>query len=342
MGNNLTAKDDRINTARQVVELEISGDPSYNENVQILNKNSINCRLTNYRKDNDTSPKMDIQATMENEFQLGDVFLITDDQTGRSSHWICTDRNNFFNIYYKGLVRECNHLFRFQNGTPEILEYWGFIENPYSTTLSKGNVLTYPTNKMNFTLPYNDDTKKIHKNKRFITEIGYDQDGKEIPVVYEITSNESITTSFGGGKFLKLMAEFSMYKSSDNMIELVADYIKPNSPSLSLKPPNLAFGSCKIDGSLQLKSGGSPRTYTATFYDADGITPSVFTTAVWTLDATVEHIGLIHLTRQDDTTVTLQCDRNDEIIGSSFKLILRDIEGVYNATELEIKVVSPF
>lgn len=337
-----TKRERSLNRLQRNISKNNPNNLAYKTDVEILNKRKINCILENYRKEGDTPPKMDIKTTLDNEFELGDVFILIEED-GTISYWICTDKNNYHNAYFKGLLRECNQLFKFQNGTPKILEYWGFTENPYSTTLSNGNVVSVPTNKLNFTMPYNDDTMKIFIDKRFVTEIGYDKNGKEIPIVYKVTSRESNTTNFSGGRFLKMMAEFDAHTDKDSVEFMIADYIPDDGSVDPPTPPDPDLLKCEISGSSsQIKVGGSVRQWAAKFYEVDGVTEAVGVVPIWEYeldDEYVDYIGSLKCT-QNGNFISIQCD-DENLIGATLKLSLVDSNGLYNKIYLNIDIV-PF
>jgi hypothetical protein len=125
-------------------------------------------------------------------------------------------------------------------------------------------------------MPYNDDTIRIHLDKRFIIDAGYDREGNLAPQVYKILSKKVQTTDPGSGKLLFFIAEADEYDPAiDNIHEMVANYIPPL-PDIPQGQPY-----CEIVGTGTVMVGRS-RVLEAVFYDEDGNTETGVTPA-WTV-----------------------------------------------------------
>lgn len=253
--------------------------------------------------------------------------------------WLITDINEDAEIYQSGVLKQCNHLFRFQNHSSDIIEYWGVLEKPQAS-LDEEKVVSTRGSKLKAYLPYNDDTKKIFVDKRLFIETIFDKDGKEIPVCFVVTDIVSETTNYGNGKLLELTMEATAKNENDSIVEKIANYISPITPKPAPTPdPDLL--NCEISGSSILKSGGSTRDYVAKFYESDGITLNESIIAVWQFVCLPEHVSFYN-TVSNVNSISIQALDNNEILGENVKLILTDTGGLYNPAEFTIKVVTAF
>lgn len=97
---------------------------------------------------------------------------------------------------------------------------------------------------------------------------------------------------------------------------------------------------CEITGKDSMNTGSSA-TYTATFYQTDGVTEDTAISPVWSLDVPSEISNAVSITSQSRNTVTLKTSSGSAIVGKSFGLNLTDADGRYHATKT-IKIISWF
>lgn len=256
-----------------------------------------------------------------------------------SKKWLMTAISEDKEIYQSGTIKQCNHLFRFQNLTSAVLEYWGIIETPQAS-LDEEKIVTVLSSKLKVTLPYNADTCKIHIDKRLFVETRFDANGKEIPVIYKVNNIISANSDYGNGKLFELTLEEVGASTNDNITEKIADYISPITPPIPPTPDPMLL-KCEIIGSSSLKAGGSTRKFEAKFYLADGMTLDTTIAPIWQLVSYAGHESF-YTTSQNGNFIGISAADNTSIIDTEIKLVLTDSGGLYNPSEFIIKVVSAF
>lgn len=254
--------------------------------------------------------------------------------------WLITDINEDSEVYQSGELKQCNHLFRFQNNTSEILECWGVVENPYSTSLEENKVMTVRGNKLKAFIPYNNDTKNIFIDKRLFMEAGRNSNGKEIPIVYQVVDIVTATENYGNGKIIAITLEIVGANENDSLSEKIADYISPETQPTQ-PDTSVELFNCVVSGSDILKAGGSSRKYEAIFYQSDGITIDTTIIPVWNIVSCMGNEDYYH-TSVDENCIYISADDNDSIIGDKITLQLSDSVGLYNSAEFYVEVVSAF
>ncbi len=271
----------------------------------------------------------------------GDSLAVGDILEFYGEHWIVIDIRSVDVVSLIGVAMQCNHLFRWQNWSPEIIERWGVLDSGvYSTTLSEEEKLTLTHKQYKIYLPFDEDTAKLYLDKRIITEIAYDSSGERIPVVYKITGRDSISESYGkGGHLLVLNAESSSdyNKLADNLDLMIADYIAPGDVPAPPSPPPSSLLPCSISGRETLKAGLGARKYVVTFYEADGVTEDTEVSSVWTVVPPVGYEDYIHYTA-DGNTLSLSAD--EDAVGEMVILQASDVGGLYQPCEFAVKVVG--
>lgn len=173
----------------------------------------------------DRETAMDIHAFPDEDLQVGDMIDCYDQK------WIVTDMYATNTLHYSGLMEQCNHLFRFQNGTSDIYEYWGVLDSGvYSTTEKYTDYIIYPDQQFKVFLPYNEHTMKMYEGKRLATEMVYNNEGLPELVCFTITAIVTETYHYRQGKLLELKLRSDKYRPEKDNVELgICDYIAPNS-----------------------------------------------------------------------------------------------------------------
>jgi len=242
------------------------------------------------------------------DFVLGDIIAWA------NRNWVVIAVDADDEIQRRGKMQECNHLFRWQNGTSDICECYGIVSLVGERSSASGKVLNEVDNQRKFLLPYNDDTKKWYKGKRIACETGYNKDGNQILISYELLDVSSVTSDFGDGKYIVAIAQFSEWSQADSLTYLVADYIAPTSGD-----------SASVSGPDKIRAGGSAAVYT---FAGTG-------TPTWSISGSSPYITTV--TTGDHTFSVLISGANDSIIGQSFTITAVIGEASYSKT---IRVVS--
>ena len=223
-----------------------------------------------------------------------------------------------------GILWLCNHLFRWQNFTPEIVERWGILDSGvYSTTIRGEDDVKYKNKQFKMILPLDDDTKKLYVDKRIAVDKMYDRNGNEILNVYQITGYDSTSENFGeGSHILYLNLRSDEYDDdADNLEEVICNYIAPKEET-PVADTDLI---CSIDGASVIRLGTS-RKLKPVFLDADGekidgVTP------VWSNDEIPEGITL----ETSDEKLVVRIADDTRLLGETIKVYLTG-DGYMTAT----------
>lgn len=277
-----------------------------------------------------------LKAKPNESFKIGDVI------TYNNAKWLITSLFKDVEIARRGVMQKCNLNLKYQNNSSVVLEQPCIISDSYSEVASSGKVVSIPIGKTSLILPYNQNTKIIHKDKRLMIETAYDHTGKTIGIVYNVSGFDGKTKDYGiDGRNLILTIETGTYsEADDNIQEMICNYISPTTPHTPPVPdPTLL--NCEVTGSLYIKAGGSARSYQATFYKSDGTTVDTTITPKWQLVCLPEH-AQYYTTTPNLNSISIQAADNSAIIGTEIKLVLTDTGGLYNSSEFIVKVVSAF
>ena len=259
----------------------------------------------------------------------GDSLCVGDMVEAREKHWIVVETDHSNPVQITGNAWLCNHLFRFQNWSSEIIERWGVLDSGvYSTTLTGDEQVQEPDKQFKVYLPYDEDTRKIHLDKRFAVDIRYTHDGQKALECYKVTGMNRVARSYGTGGHLLLLDVRSDVSShaNDNFELLICDYIPPQEEVESQ-------GKCLLNGRKTIPIS-SKRKYTAVFYDNSG-DPRQDVSAVWELDKSLPGVKLD--TNGNNAYLIVADDTN--LIGEVVSIEIKSEDGVYHGQK-KVEVVG--
>lgn len=167
-----------------------------------------------------------------------------------------------------GIIWLCNHKFRWQSYTPEIVERWGILDSGvYSTTIRGEDDIKYKNKQFKMIVPLDEETQKLYVDKRIAVDQMYDKRGNRILNVYQITGYDATGENFGeGSHILYLNLRSDEYDDDkDNYNEVLCDYIAPTDD----EEPEENELVCSIKGSSTIRLG-TTRKFTPTFFGDDG------------------------------------------------------------------------
>lgn len=178
------------------------------------------------------------------------------------SHWIIIEVESNKDICTTGVMLRCNHLFRFQNGTSEIIERWGVLDTGvYSTTVKDTETQTELNKQYKIYLPLDDETRKLYIGKRLATSVMKDSSYDDVLVCWRTTEFDDSSENYGDDALLILKCISDQYHVGiDNIEERICDYIAPNDTPPVLSAYN---GTIACSGSPTVRIGGSGKTFVA-------------------------------------------------------------------------------
>jgi len=143
-----------------------------------------------------------------------------------SDRWLVTEVFTDENTNRFAKARLCNHLFKFQNDTPDIIERWGVVldsnhlnRNERQLPLENGWYQGY--------LPLDENTKKLYIDKRFALGTAFNNRGEQILSVIKVVWLDQTTANLSeGDSLMKLRLEIDVFNpQADNINKMICDYI---------------------------------------------------------------------------------------------------------------------
>jgi len=146
-----------------------------------------------------------------------------------SDRWLVTEvfTDENMNRFAKALL--CNHLFRFQNATPEVIERWGVVlDSNYLNQTDRQ--LPLETGWYRVYLPLDSHTERIFIDKRFALGKTFNNRQEQILSVMKVVWLDSTTANLSeGDSLLKMRLEIGAFNPQiDSVDEMICDYIATN------------------------------------------------------------------------------------------------------------------
>lgn len=313
-----SARERAINQAYEDFERSVVDHPSYQADCL---RNGVPQRFLIQR--DTTMYRAEIVAFPGEDLFPGDIVECF------GEHWICYQTSVASSIQTVGTLWLCNHLFRWQNGTSDIIECWGVLDSGvYSTTKTSGYEVNTPDVQYKIYLPIDEATKRLYVDKRIATNVRFDANGKEILEVYRLTRVDLTSQAYGKGAHLMLLnARSDDYVAEhDNIAERICDFIDPHEAVGPLTPPDSdpALLDATISGRSSVRIGGS-RVYST----------NISEDAVWSYSPVTDGVAL----SVEEGGVRLSAEARDELIGVVLTLTVCDSAGAYNPAHYDVEVI---
>lgn len=249
---------------------------------------------------------------------VGDVLY----DSSSDEYFLCTESFNIDNIHWQGRLTLCNWILKWQNKDGIILEYPCHDMNTtqYNSGEQSNKQFTIGSSQHMLTMPYDENTVVLKSPQRFFLDRDY-----ENPTTYIVTQNDSTSYNYGKKGLVKVTVTESAIDWDEDNLELgVCDYVNVDSG----EDDSTHIGeSVIIYDTDVIKSGGSPQTFKAKFFDEDG-NEAIGVIPKWRIVCSFE--DFLDISYKDDNIVIGIDD--DRFIDEDFKLVLSNDKGEYSSS----------
>lgn len=257
---------------------------------------------------------------------IGDIIL------WQEMHWLVTQVDFDDEISRSGRIVQCNRQIRWQNhATYKIIERWCLVTKPYTSNIDEGKVISTSSREFKVQLPYDDETKLLDLDKRFMLEVINTK-----PRTYKCTSVDQQTNKYqdiDGGFIVVNLKQDEAGQPGDRTDLMICNYkeptITPETPSDMLN--------CEIKGRRDIRVGIS-RKYTAIFYAKDGTTVTDDIKAVWAVTVPDGYENKVNWTTNGNFIEMTVID--DSLIGKTITVGLFDTDSLYSRVTMDVEVVD--
>ena len=264
-----------------------------------------------------------------------------------NKYWLITGYPSYNGIYEKAVMQLCQYKLRWQNANGEIIER--FISTSSASKYDIGetgnSTIILTSDNLTLLLPNDEESLNLYGKRVFI-------DKRTPPEkVYKITRSDDVLYDYGEehGGILSFIADKTELNTTTDRQDLgICDYIEidenANTPSETpTTPPENPGGmtglraSITFKGSQELKIGGSTKTLTGSFVDADGNT--IVDVGVWGVITIDELLSYLEYTIDGNTLKINVLDT--DLIDSKVRIMFSSADNTIS-TYLDFNVVSMF
>lgn len=245
-------RDRAINNARLSFIKTASSSPGYIDiTLEDVNSNNEQIGILLHSSTNLYEKKFE---TVSNAIHIGSILKFPNEE-----RWIVVSYDVNNPIVNQGEIYKCNHLLRFQDFDGNVVESWSVVDDPYNRYSQTYTMVNDIYAVLRIIVPYNENTAKLHVDKRLVLSKGFDKHGDVLPVVYKITSIKNQTLQYGSDNISLIEVARDVAGTSDSIDDMIADYETPqDNESVSSDKYEL-----HIEGGSVVRIGGSARKLSA-------------------------------------------------------------------------------
>lgn len=293
---------------------EFDENPDFEDEVYI---NDIKRRLQVVQKSG-TLTKKTIRSYPGETFEKGDIV----DCYG--TKWLVTDIDKNAQFATTGIMEQCTHYLKWQDpDTLKIIGKWSIVSSRYSSGVDDGDVVSVGVSQYSIQLPFDDDTKKLKKDMRFLINIS----GGE-PIAYKLTRFDSVTNidPIDSKGFLYLKVDECQLEPDDNYELMVANYKEP-AHTVTSEENGIEFS-----GKPEIRIGGAAKKFAAVSKESS-------TDFKWSLEGDGTE-SYVELAVTEPGCVKLKFIGGDEYKYKTFTLVLTTGAEVYHRIITVVPLVS--
>ena len=270
--------------------------------------------------------KIESVDNSETTFEIGDVI-----ETG-GKRWMVTAKEQTEFVQSFGEMRLCNQEFRWQDAAGVAHSAPGIFSTAYRVGRLDRN-FNDAHGQFEGLIPYNEDTKKIPLNQRFVLWVGYDEAGREIPVTYVANRIDHNSLDYGSKSIIVIELARDTYNANDSIEHMIADYRE-----VAQSSPSDRF-TAAIKGGSTLRAGGNTRVLTPAFNAGTGAADPA--RAVWTFDTESPVYQYLHFETNSNGSIEIRLgdDAPKSVIGETVKVTLSDNMDVFASADKLLEVI---
>ena len=280
----------------------------------------------------------EFQSLPSQEINIGDYV------EWANSHWIVVTCDSDDEIYRDGKLNQCNYLLKWQNELGEIIERWAVIQSAskYNDGTDSNAVITLGSDQLSIIIPLDEESIKLKKSmsKKFFID-----NNMEDPTTYELTGTGNVPDTYNGHGITSWIVKECAYTATEDDLKYgVCNYRSidteedptPSDPENPNETTDL-MAKITFKGTQELKIGGSTKTLTGSFVDADGNTTTDI--GVWEVITIDELLPYLEYTIDGNSLKVNVLDT--DLINSKVRIMFSSVNNTVS-TYLDFDVVSMF
>lgn len=296
-------------------------------------KNNEPFELLIIKSDSETKKK--IKSKNDAPYNLGDYI------NWNGKIYIVTSLDPDDKTHHSGVMTLCMYILRWQKNNGDIIERWASVTDftKYDSGQTSNGVITVTSNQYGLTVPIDEETRILPRDKRFVIDIVNQEDVNNgiIPDTYLLSNEKKILndyTYFGRGGTITFTLKIDSFdKNRDKWVDgygWICDYIEPQS-NPSPDAPSFSNVSANIIGSDSIYVE-SNRTWKVEFRDSDNqVLPNNTIPFTWNVSW-----NFVNIVTQTESKIQLNVDKSH--LGKEFELQIKINNDVIASKKIEIRM----
>lgn len=263
------------------------------------------------------------QTTLDYPVIVGDTLY----DSKNDEYYLCTESFNIDDVHWQGRLTLCNWILKWQKKDGTILEYPVHDMNTtqYNSGEQSNRQFTIGSSQHMLTMTADDNTVTLKSPQRFFLDRDY-----EHPTTFIVTQNDTTSYNFGKKGITKVTVTECAIDYDEDRLDLgICDYKDYDDFSTDTGDKDYVSKSVIGYDTTVIKSGGSPQTFTARFFDENGeevqnVVPRWGFICPFLASLDIEY---------GDNSIAISID-DDRFIDEEFKLTLTDDRDRYPSSLL--------
>ena len=267
--------------------------------------------------------RVKFQTFIDSPIIVGDVLY----DSRNDEYYICTESFNIDEVHWQGRLTLCNWILKWQKKDGTILEYPCHDMNTtqYNSGEQSNRQFTIGSSQHMLTMPYDENTVVLKSPQRFFLDKDY-----ENPTTYIVTQNDTTSYNLGKKGLVKVTVTECAIDYDEDRLDLgICDYKDYDDMSEDTGEGDLVSKSVIGYTTTTIKSGGSPQTFTARFFDENGDEVENVIPKWGFICAFIDALNIEY----GEKSITVSID-DDRYIDEDFKITLTDDRNQYPSSLL--------
>ena len=263
------------------------------------------------------------QSTIDYPVIVGDMLY----DSKNDEFYICTESFNIDDVHYQGRLTLCNWILKWQKKDGTILEYPVHDANTtqYNSGEQSNQQFTIGSSQHMLTMTCDENTVVLKSPQRFFLDKDYEK-----PTTFIVTQNDSTSYNYGKKGIVRVtVMECAIDYDEDNLELGICDYKYKDDLTVDTGDEDYVSKSVIGYDTTIIKSGGSPQTFTARFFDENGDEVQNVVPKWGFICPFIDFLDI----QYNDNSITISID-DDRFIDEDFKLTLTDDRGRYPSSLL--------
>lgn len=236
-------------------------------------------------------------------------------------YWLVIGRPGNNKWYEKAVMVLCQSYIKWQKSDGTIVTRWSNFSSASKYDIGEGgnSTIFFESNNFIVMMPLDPDTVELDDKRVFID---VKPDFGLLPMrVFKVTRNDDVLYNYHAhGRIVGLIVDRDeLNLDTDNQELGICDYIAPVLPPVSPSGDAVYELHLSYRGRNSVVAGGNSKKFTC-YALSSSDNPVEMRSLRWTVTTATENEDFVHYTVNDDLSISIRCDKGENVIGTQFLL----------------------